>query len=85
MRQQRIEQIDLKKRDKILSKQIKSGQKRNDANDIECFNMSNKRGGESCKQIVSGVNQQLQKKDMIENKNCNEPNSNIDQMLQMGK
>ena len=43
--------------------------------------MSNKRGGENYKQIVSAVNKQLKEKDQIENKNNNEPNSNIDQML----
>lgn len=52
MRQQRIEQIDLKKKDKILSKLKKSGVKRSDTNEIENFNYSNKRGGENCKQII---------------------------------
>jgi hypothetical protein len=41
--------MDLKKKDKILDNKKKSGQKRTDANELENFNFSNKRGGENCK------------------------------------
>lgn len=76
--------MDLKKKDKILDNKKKSGQKRTDANDFENFNFSNKRGGENCKQIISGGGKQLYQRDKKEVDN-NEQNYDIDQVLQMGK